>query len=175
MKSAQNRELVKDRRVLFGARIARMFAYGLLSVVLALYLAELGMSAREIGVLLSLTLLGDTLVSLWMTTAADRIGRRTMLIGGGVLMFFAGITFAFASQFTVLLIAAVVGVVSPSGNEVGPFLAIEQAALSQEIPSEERTHVFAWYNLSGGFATACGALLSGYLAEFLHGKGLQLF
>ena len=165
-------ELGKDGRLLFTARIARMFAYGLLSVILALYLTELGISTRWVGVLLSLTLFGDTVISLWMTTAADRIGRRRMLIAGGGLMLFAGVLFAATSQFAWLLVAAIIGVISPSGNEVGPFLAIEQAALSQEIPAATRTHVFAWYNLSGAFATAIGALASGHLANFLQHAGV---
>ena len=161
-----------DGRLLFAARIVRMFAYGLLSVILALYLSELGISTRLIGVLLSLTLFGDTVISLWMTTATDRIGRRRMLIAGGGLMLFAGILFAMTSQFAWLLVAAIIGVISPSGNEVGPFLAIEQAALSQEIAASKRTRVFAWYNLSGAFATAIGALASGNLTSFLQKSGV---
>src|SRR5206468_2426755 len=79
-----------DGYVLFATRIVRMFAYGFLSVVLVLYLADVGLSETVIGVLLSLTLLGDTVISLWVTTGADRIGRRCMLIVGALLMLFAG-------------------------------------------------------------------------------------
>jgi MFS family permease len=63
-------------------------------------------------------------------------------------------------------------VISPSGNEVGPFLSIEQAALSQLLPGEKRTQVFAWYNLVGSFATALGALCGGGLAQFLQNNGM---
>jgi hypothetical protein len=110
-----------------------MFAYGFLSVVLVLYLAEVGLSETVIGVLLSLTLLGDTAISLWVTTVADRIGRRGMLIVGSLLMLFAGMIFAFTNNIILLIIAAIIGVISPSGYEVGPFLAIEQAALTQTL------------------------------------------
>ena len=41
-----------------------MFAYGFLSVVLALCISELGFSEAAIGVLLSLTLIGDAMISL---------------------------------------------------------------------------------------------------------------
>ena len=84
--------------------------------------------------LLTLTLLGDTLVSLYLTTRADRIGRRRMLIVGAALMAAAGLAFAFTHQFWLLVIAGTIGVISPSGHEVGPFLPIEQAALSQVVP-----------------------------------------
>ena len=72
--------LTTDGYILFGTRLIRMFAYGFLSVVLVLYLAQLGLSEALIGLLLSLTLVGDAAISLWMTTSADRFGRRRILI-----------------------------------------------------------------------------------------------
>ena len=153
--------LPPDGRLLLFTRFTRLFAYGALSVVLVLYLTALGMGTAQIGVLLTLTLLGDTVVSLWLSTRADRIGRRRVLIVGAALMVAAGVTFALTRNFVVLLVAATIGVISPSGNEVGPFLPIEQAALAQVVPSDRRTGVFAWYTLTGAFATALGSLGAG--------------
>jgi MFS family permease len=166
--------LTPDARILFATRIVRMFAYGLLSVILVLYLTELGLSSGQVGALLTLTLLGDTLVSLWMTTSADRIGRKKMLIAGAALMVFAGVIFSLTHNFTILLVAAILGVISPSGNEVGPFLSIEQAALSHIVASRGRTQVFAWYNLVGSFAVALGALTGGLLAQGLLSLGFTM-
>jgi MFS family permease len=86
-------------------------------------------------------------------------------------MVLAGFLFASSRNFVVLLLAATIGVISPSGNEVGPFLSIEQAALSHIVPGERRTKVFAWYNLLGSFATAFGALCGGVGAQWLQGVG----
>jgi MFS family permease len=171
LQSAALRSLTRDGRLLFGTRVVRLFAYGSLSVVLFLYLKQVGLDEQAIGVLFSLTLLGDLLVSLWMTVNADRLGRKRMLIGGAGLMLFAGIVFAATSNVVLLVIAATIGVISPGGNEVGPFLPIEQAALSQTVPDRQRTQVFAWYNLAGSFATAIGALCSGTLAQALQAGG----
>ncbi len=162
-----------DIRALFATRILRLFAYGALSVILALYLAAAGLTESEIGLLLTLTLVGDTAISLWITTRADRVGRKRMLILGAGLMIFAGLLFATTRSFWLLLFAATIGVISPSGNEVGPFLAIEQAALSEEIPSERRTRIFAWYNLVGSFATALGALVGGGLVQAMQLRGYE--
>ena len=161
----------KDVRILFATRITRLFAYGFLSVVLALYLIEAGLSAWQIGMLLALTLAGDAAISLWLTTNADRIGRRHMLTVGAGLMLLAGIVFLITRNPLVLTAAAIVGVISPSGNEIGPFLSIEQAALSQLVADENRTRLFAWYNLAGSFATATGALAGGWLAQSLQSNG----
>ncbi|MGH2523359.1 MAG: MFS transporter [Anaerolineales bacterium] len=167
--------LTPDARLLFSTRVVRLFAYGALSVVLVLYLAQAGLAEAQIGTLLTLTLIGDTAISLWITTHADRIGRRRMLIAGAGLMLLAGLAFAVTHNFALLVIAATVGVLSPSGNEVGPFLSIEQAALAQLLPGAQRTRVFAWYNLVGSFATAAGALSGGLLAQMLQGAGLSFF
>jgi MFS family permease len=157
---------------LFATRFARMFGYGLVSIVLVLYLTRLGIDERAAGLLLSLTLAGDLLVSLWMTTRADRIGRRKMLIVGAILMSFAGLTFALTQNFLLLLAAAIVGVISPSGNEIGPFLPIEQAAISEEVADSSRTRLFAWYNLIGSIATALGALTAGWSVQWSEKVGV---
>jgi len=161
------RTLTRDGWLLFLTRFIRLFAYGSLSVVLVFYLIGLGLSESQTGLLLTLTLVGDTIVSLYLTTRADRIGRRRMLIIGAILMAAAGLAFACTSNFLLLILAGTIGVISPSGNEVGPFLSIEQAALSHVVPGRTRTEVFAWYTLAGSLATAIGALCGGTLTHAL--------
>lgn len=161
----------RDGRILFATRFLRLFAFGFLSVILALYLSQLGLNEINIGLLLTLTLLGDTAISLWITTQADRIGRQRMLIVGAGLMILAAALFAATRNFYLLLLAAMIGVISPSGNEVGPFLSIEQASLTQLAPDRKRTRIFAWYNLTGSFATALGALAGGGLSQLLQELG----
>ena len=139
--------------------------------MLVLYLREIGLTEGRIGLLLTLILLGDTAVSLWITTAADRLGRRRMLLVGSVLMALAGVAFAATSHFWLLVLAGTVGVIRPSGNEVGPFLAVEHAALAQAVPGDRRTAVFAWHNLTGSLATASGALCGGAATQLLRGAG----
>src|SRR5437773_467366 len=153
--------LNRDGWLLFATRFTRLFAYGSLSVVLVFYLVGIGLSEPQTGMLLTLTLVGDTVVSLFLTTRADRIGRRRMLIVGAVLMVAAGLVFASTRNLWLLVLAGTVGVISPSGNEVGPFLSIEQAALSHVVTERTRTEVFAWYTLAGSLATALGALTGG--------------
>lgn len=148
-----------------------MFAYGFISVVLAMYLSATGLSTAGVGAILTATLAGDILVSLWVTVVADRVGRKNMLLFGAALMILAGLTFLCTTDPLLITLAAIIGIVSPSGGEIGPFLSIEQAALSQLIPDNKRTRVFGWYNLAGSFATAAGALAGGWLAQWLQALG----
>jgi MFS family permease len=161
------RVLTRDGYLLFLTRFMRLFAYGSLSVVLVFYLIGLGLNASQTGLLLTLTLVGDTVISLYLTTRADRMGRRRILIVGAILMAAAGLAFACTHNLVLLIIAGTIGVISPSGNEVGPFLSIEQAALSHVIPDRSRTEVFAWYTLAGSVATALGALFAGMITRVL--------
>ena len=161
----------RDIILLFTTRIVRLFCYGFLSVVLALYLIQVGLSERTVGLIFTLTLAGDAGISLWLTTSADRFGRQRTLIAGALLMIGAGLVFIFTRNPVALAIAAIIGVISPSGNEIGPFLSVEQAALTQLIPVEKRTQTFAWYALAGSLATATGALSGGWLAQVLQQHG----
>jgi MFS family permease len=162
------RQLPRDGWLLFATRFVRLFAYGSLSVVLVFYLISIGLTEPQVGTLLTLTLVGDTVVSLFLTTRADRIGRRRTLVAGAVLMAAAGVVFASTHALWILVLAGTIGVISPSGNEVGPFLPIEQAALTHVASDRTRTEVLAWYTLVGSFATALGALGAGLAVRGLH-------
>src|SRR5512143_378301 len=162
----------KDVVTLFVTRIVRLFCYGFLSVILALYLVQAGLEEQQVGLLFTLTLAGDAGISLWLTTSADRFGRKRTLILGALLMLGAGLVFIITRNIYLLMAAAIIGVISPSGNEIGPFLSVEQASLTHLLPSERRTQSFAWYNLAGSFATAAGALSGGWLAQTLQACGM---
>ena len=109
--------------LLFATRGLRMFAFGSVSVIFAVYLHEAGLSDQRIGLLLTLTLLGDAVISVAVTLYADKIGKWQMQLLGFMLMLTAGMTFAssYDLSFALLTAAATIGVISPSGNEVGPF------------------------------------------------------
>lgn len=165
----------KDIYLLFATRIIRMFCYGFLSVILVLYLISAGLSEGQAGLLFTLTLIGDAGVSLWLTTHADQFGRKRTLLIGAFLMAAAGIVFLITSNLMILILASIIGVISPNDKEIGPFLAVEQAGLTQLIADQARTKIFAWYNLGGSFSSALGALTGGWLAQILQNNGWSAF
>ena len=163
--------LVRDAALVLAGRVTRMFVSGAVSVVLVLHLAELGFGGPAIGLLLSLTLAGDALLSMWLTTRADRYGRRRTLVVGAALVAAAGWAFALSDSFVWLSVAAFGGVISPAGKEAGPFLAVEQSALAEVGPAARRTHTFAWYQFAGSLASAAGALAAGLAASWWQQQG----
>ncbi|KAL8856586.1 MAG: hypothetical protein Q9178_006815 [Gyalolechia marmorata] len=116
---------------------------------------------------MSMTLWGDVVISFILTLFADRLGRRRILMLGAALMAASGLVFAFSGQYWVLVAAAIFGVISPSGNEIGPFKAIEESILSQLSPAAIRSDIFAWYVLLGNAGTACGMVTCGWLVQWL--------
>jgi MFS family permease len=153
--------LTRDGKLLLATRGVRSFGYGFLSVVLAIYLKLLGYSDFMIGVVLSATLLGGASFTVFCSLYADRLGRRRMLLSLALLMALSGVIFFVTTERALLLVAAIIGTLSPTGGEVGSFLPMEQAILPQTCPQEKRNTAFAAYNIIGTLAAAAGALFSG--------------
>lgn len=150
--------LSRDGWLLLASCGVRSFAYGFLSVILGLYLDAVGLNPATIGWIFTAALAGGAAMTLVLTSIADRRGRKFLLIVGALLMAGAGVTFAVTNNPLFLTIAAVLGTISPSGKDIGPFLSIEQAILPQTTDDQHRTTVFSIYNLVGSLAGALGAL-----------------
>lgn len=116
-------------------------SFGAVAPILLIHLRALAIPERAVGFFLTATLLGDVVLSLFVTQTADMLGRRRMLALGSALMCASGIAFFLSSTFVVLLVAAIVGVISTTGNETGPFAALEEAMLSQLTEQDGRVSV----------------------------------
>ncbi len=104
----------KDAKLLILQRFIRLFAYGSSTLILALYLSALGISDTKIGLFMTLTLVGDILISFVLTLTADWLGRRRVLALGALMVTFSGVVFATVGNFWGLLAGAIIGVISPA-------------------------------------------------------------
>jgi len=136
----------------------RSLAYGLLSVVLAVALANDGVSPVAIGILITVSLVGDMVGTYVIGIAADAWGRRRMLALLAFLMAGTGVIFGLTTSYPLLLVAAFFGTLGISASETAPFLPIDQAMIAQVTIPEKRTTLFARYNLVAAFSVAVGAL-----------------
>ncbi|KAF2840527.1 MFS general substrate transporter [Patellaria atrata CBS 101060] len=161
----------RDVWIIIISRSLRGFAFGLVGLILALYLASLGFSDTRIGLFMTLTLLGDAILSLALTQVADKVGRRIMLLFGACGMMLAGTVFVIFSNYWIMLLVAIVGVISVGGNEIGPFRAIEESIIAQLTDDEiQRSYLYQWYNVFMNLAAAAGLAVSGWLTSFLREK-----
>ncbi|KAJ5930791.1 Major facilitator superfamily domain general substrate transporter [Penicillium verhagenii] len=162
----------RDVKFLCAQRFVRLFAYGGSTLILASYLSAIGISDDRIGLFMTLTLVGDVVISFFLTLFADALGRKAVLSLGSILMAGSGVIFALFGNYWILLAAAVFGVISPSGNEIGPFRAVEESTLAHLTPKKQLSDVFAWYSLVGTAGTALGQLVCGWIItslQTLHG------
>jgi MFS family permease len=148
------------RRLLI-TRALRGFADGFVSVVLVAHLAALDFSPFEVGVIVTGTLVGSAALTLAVGTQSHRAATRTLLLAASALMLATGIGFTLTTAFVPMLLVAIVGTMNPSAGDVSVFLPTEQAFVADHVADEERTQLYAIYNLAGGFAGALGALASG--------------
>jgi predicted MFS family arabinose efflux permease len=147
--------------LLLTSRGLRAFGDGLVSLLLPVYLASLGFSAFEIGVLVTATLAGSSILTLSIGLLAHRFSGRTLLIAAALLMALTGVAFTVVQDFWPLLLVAFVGTMNPSAGDVSLFLPLEQAQLSRTVADRDRTALFARYSLVGSLAGAVGALAAG--------------
>lgn len=160
----------RDVYIIIFTRYIRLFAYGVVALILALFFQEQGFSDEQIGMFMTLTLLGDVIVSLLLTLVADNLGRRRTLFLGAVSMAISGAVFASTSNYVALLVAAIIGVISPSGNEIGPFRAVEESTLAHLVPEEKRSDVYTWYVVLAVLGTSSGLAIGGVAIDQLQGK-----
>lgn len=169
------RDTGRDAWLIVLSRTTRMLAYGTNSLILALFFSALNFSDAYIGLFMTLTLLGDVLLSLFLTLVADGVGRRRILFAGSGLMVLSGAIFAYFENFWILLFAAVVGVISATGGDFGPFRAIEESTLSHLTTPKTRADVLSWYVTMASVGSAFGTEVSGRIVDFLqHRDGWTL-
>ncbi len=145
------------RRVLL-ARGLRAFGDGFVALLVPIYLYDLGFSALAIGAIVTSTLVGTALLTLWVGVAANRYSRRRLLIAASVLMAATGVGFALTTQFWPLLLIAFIGTMNPTSGDASVFLPLEQTVLTQTIEPRRRTALFARYSVIGSLAGAAGVL-----------------
>ncbi len=156
---------------LYAARGLRDFGDGFVSVLLAVYLIELGFSPFAVGIVATAALLGSSLATLAIGLFGQARTQRTLLLAASALMFATGLAFAVASDFAWLLVVAFIGTINPSAGNVSVFVPMEHALLTGSAAAVRRTRLFAIYGLVGAIAAALGSLAAGS-PELLASAGL---
>jgi len=165
--------LNRDGRILFAARALRTFAFGWLSVVLALYLARRGLPPTWIGGVFTATMVEDAILTIPLSALVRRLGPGRILIGSAPLMTVGGVLLAVADDPRLLVAGAVLGTLSPNGQDAGPFSPLEQALLPKTVPKAARIRAFGWYNVFGFLPAALGSLAAGAWLGWARLSGLD--
>ena len=154
-------ETTADAPLVLLARGARAFGDGFTSVLLPVYLVNLGFTGFQVGAIATATLAGSAALTLLVGLIAYRFRMRRLLLNAALLMVATGLCFAAFRDFWPLMVVAFVGTLNPSSGDVSVFLPLEQTVLPQTVSARERTALFARYSLVGSLVGALGALCAG--------------
>ncbi|CCE72973.1 Piso0_000581 [Millerozyma farinosa CBS 7064] len=160
----------RDAHLIILLRMIRLIAFGGTSVILVLYLREAEFDEQLIGLFMTLTFIGDLVTSFVLSLSADKCGRRLVLIFSSAVMLLTGACFVFFENHVLLTAVAVVGILTPSGGEVGPFRSIEQSSIASLAESGQRSDLYAWYQFLGSFSAALGAMMWGQIVDYANYK-----
>ena len=146
--------LTRDSLLIYVAAFLRSSAVGLIGVVLAIALTEAGVSVAGAGAVIGAGLAGIATMTLVVTVAADRLGRRRALIALSLLTGFGYFAAAVSAKLIWLIPTAFAGMLNGMGRDRGPAGTLEQAILPETTDAEHRTWTLACYNLvlDGGHA-----------------------
>ncbi len=166
--------LRRESKILLITKTIRVFGFGFLSIILPLYLLKLGYSPIFVGIVLSASVLSSVMYNVLVSAFSDRFGRGKSLVLLSIMMALSGILLIADVSAVSLVIAAIIGAMSVTGSETGPFLAIEQSAMTRTVKDKDRTKAFGLYNFLGYSAAAFGALFSGLPSFFSSLAGYYL-
>jgi MFS family permease len=155
---------------LVAAKALRGFGDGFVSLLLPIYLLNLGLTPLQVGLVATTTLLGSGILTLLAGVYAWRYDHRVLLLAASMVMACTGLGLATLESFWPLMLVALVGTLNPSGGDVSVFMPIEHAMLAANVAGPRRTAIFARYSLTGTLFAAFGSLaaaLPGFAAPAL--------
>jgi predicted MFS family arabinose efflux permease len=159
-----------DALWILAARGLRAFGDGFVALLMPIYLYEIGYSSFAIGVIVTSTLVGTAVLTLWVGMVASRHSLRRLLAMAALLMAATGTGFALTTEFWPLFVIALVGTMNPTAGDASIFVPLEQTALTATIEPRRRTALFARYSVIGSVASALG-MLAAAIPDLLAGWG----
>jgi MFS family permease len=157
--------LSRDLVLLFGGRGLRSLTQAYLAIIVPLYLARLGFSAEQLGIVFTAAAVASALLAAAVGFLSDRFGRKTLLIVIALLTVGGGLIFALSGNFVLLVLAAALGTIgrgggAGSGGAWGPYYPAEQALIAEHASDQQRTTIFGVLSFVGVITGALGSLLA---------------
>ena len=139
-----------------------MFGFFLLVPVLPLYARDLGLSGGEIGVVMGSFALSSMLLRAWSGWAADRHGRRPLMLLGGAVFMLAPLGYGVSGGVLSMGIARLF-----HGAGMGLYPTAATAMAADLAPPARRAEILGLFGMSGSLAMALGPAAGIALARAL--------
>ena len=154
MKLHPHRDLV----LINTAGFVRSLGVGLTGVLIGIYLFRVGLSSFSIGLVIAAGLCGSALATIFVSFAADRLGRRLSLLVLSLLSAIGGLALALLPTLPMLLTMAFTGMLNGTGTDRSASFALDQSIIPGLASDSKRTWNLAWYNVLLDGGGALGAL-----------------
>src|SRR5437899_9229398 len=115
---------VKDLTYVFIGKAARVFVFGLVSVMTPFYVATLGYSAFYVGLVSAAIVAGNVFSNLLLTWYESCLGRRMFLLLFCAVMLLSGVLLYVTCLLPVVLLACFLGSICTSSTDAGSVLSI---------------------------------------------------
>ncbi|RLI08071.1 hypothetical protein DRO24_01875 [Candidatus Bathyarchaeota archaeon] len=153
------RTLPRDVQIIIYTQALRRFSFAILNVIFPIYLSKLGASSLLIGATMTGRSLFLALRSLIEGLAADRFGRKPILIFTAGLLAIGGLVYTLSGSLPILVVSAIlfsVGTIT--------FPPAEQAVLAESAGDEDRTAIFSVNAFLATLMSVVGSFSTGLLS-----------
>ena len=157
---------VLDPYLFYAGRFIRDAARWLMAILAVIYLAHIGISTTQIGIIFGASLVGGFLLSVAVMLTNQAISTRTWAIVNMLITGLAGIILITSDDLWLLIIGGFFGSYAASGAHWGGMTQLEQTGIAVVIPQENRTKAYSILTIASAAGRAAGALLAG-LSTFL--------
>lgn len=146
--------------LLCAGAFAFFFSFHLLLPTLPLYAQALGIAKSEIGLIIGVFALSSMVVRPWAGWAADRYGRRPLLIAGTLIFLGSSIFYGWSRTVRALLLLRIF-----HGAGMGLYPTAGTAVVADIALPERRGEAMGIYGVAANLAFAMGPLLGVWVAE----------
>lgn len=137
-------------------------AQGIFNVVFNLYILSMGITENVLGGILSAGPFAHVVASIPIGFVSELVGYKEIFVGIYALAGLSQLVQVATSDVRLISIAAFVGGLALTGNFV-----VRMPFLAANATDSGRAHVFSVDSLLFGFSAAFGALIAGYVPDFL--------
>ena len=163
-----------DAFIVYAGRGLRDMGRGLIAVILAIYLSQIGLSIPQIGLVLGASLVGGFVLSLIVMFTANAISHRIWLFAIALITALSILMLFFTENVWLIGVASFFGSYAGSGMHWGPSLQLEQSSLTEVTSSRTRTRAFSNLSMSSAAGRAVGSGLVVIATYLITVRGWEL-
>ena len=150
-----------DEYLFFAGRFVRDGARSLMAILAVIYLAEIGFSNSQVGIIFGFSLAGGFVISVVVMLTSRGVSTRMWSVVNMLITALAGVLLIVSNDFWLLIIGGFFGSYAASGAHWGAMTQLEQTGIAAVVSQQRRTRAYSNLTIASSAGRAGGALLAG--------------